>query len=1366
MAENHFLTDGSECKCQFGSTTDKIVVLTQTKDYINDEGGSKKLIASTKDIGVPFQNKTFGSCTVSHSSCVPAVTEWMEFYENVTLTNQGKILTVKSKAKCSVGNAPCIMVVDHGQQAKIKEAHFDQVQPETLTFLNPAAPPAGRHRKEAPKIRNIKLTCPRESNPLHSKKNKQDQIVMLQAGIDESLQFDVEEFANASKCDKALTGWKIVKDHSFDGDAETFEKAGASFKVNFDALGKFRVIAFGSAGDEPEWHRCIDIEVVKNKIEGISIKDAALHGRADRSGNIMLRRGIPVVLQAKYKFSPVSEEDRQHVKALITDRSGAVLASEDADTIQFTPSNTAAEYNVSFTKAADVPEETIVVKKSIKTEANGVIAVKCLNAGETSDHLVRPGTAMTFNVTEIDYGTLVNADPTELSAIQWKLDNVLLPTRGPHLTLPGSMLMAQKKYTVNAFVAGERAGHKEDDWHFTVKRNELVSLEGPTEWLVGKRYTVTAKTLMGYRKELDGPVTWTPADIDTDPLTCAGVYATGIGNFKVTAVLGTSTKVLTAKASLAAVTRWCFTDTANAYKPKAGWNEKLNALITCKEAAGEKVNIHLLEYDSANDSNYIKDLGDATFDSNGDAKITFNTNDIKAALNKLNAEGDYYDLYFGILKKADGIQFADMKTKKIEGKEYYFPSKESNHTNKETGKFVYISSTKEIVSVKFLDSSGYPAYKVYNYGEKITVHIQTKNMAGEEVESTIIENIKDKRDKKIPGSKFKINDTEATNTEINTGVSQFKAGKTPLELNGIRLFYYQLESSKAKTILFPQQIGDDKMFNMGNANYYNHLKLSGIADTMNNILRPLAPVVLGEAYEGTSDNNCGGKFCIQVGSPKSELIREINIRLAGFGGNVPTDVFTPRSERMIRQFQRDYMKVSETGKVCGNVLKAIDEFCETYKFIFSEIKCKCTTKGKVTNDVLLGKATLNNCNGFGDGSNKGKYVKSGNSEKSHAYEHPGLHRSLLFALKAVKFYMDKINTKYKYDSISSGFRCRFHSVFMSTQTTNHMGKALDVLFNYEKGGRAQKQTDLDTIRKDYFEKYLGATYWTKNSNKEKCFGLETYAQGAKTWVHFDVREFDDEHLTDNFFCKIEEIFKGKSIVQIANESGYSNMCNCMGKIAEPVKKSEDAKCKQCKVLEATYRGKEREDFYNEFGSKAVDFMETKGGFNKFKALYFVAQRRQENGFSIDTPGNNPMNIKGNGDIGQIELDTHETLNGKYVAVRDKFANFSSENAGFDGYYKLLKANYPDAFSAVTNDSKSIDDFTNGLEDTGKLGPYATGKAKDNLTGTQQYKKAVKENFEGVLSDYKKWYKCKLTCPSYASQKKQIENDLKLLEELK
>ena len=79
----------------------------------------------------------------------------------------------------------------------------------------------------------------------------------------------------------------------------------------------------------------------------------------------------------------------------------------------------------------------------------------------------------------------------------------------------------------------------------------------------------------------------------------------------------------------------------------------------------------------------------------------------------------------------------------------------------------------------------------------------------------------------------------------------------------------------------------------------------------------------------------GVKILFQKGD-KHEIIREINIRLTGFGGNVPTDEFTERTENMIKQFQRDYMQVEETGVVDMKVIEAIDEFQEKYTISTTE----------------------------------------------------------------------------------------------------------------------------------------------------------------------------------------------------------------------------------------------------------------------------------------------------------------------------------------------------------------------------------------------------------------------------------------------
>ncbi|WP_185147012.1 peptidoglycan-binding domain-containing protein, partial [Chryseobacterium echinoideorum] len=285
-------------------------------------------------------------------------------------------------------------------------------------------------------------------------------------------------------------------------------------------------------------------------------------------------------------------------------------------------------------------------------------------------------------------------------------------------------------------------------------------------------------------------------------------------------------------------------------------------------------------------------------------------------------------------------------------------------------------------------------------------------------------------------------------------------------------------------------------------------------------------VIVGSENINTGGNNCGGKFCIKKGSPKSELIREINIRLAGFGGNVPTDEFTDRTEKMIKQFQRDYMKVPETGKICGNVLKAIDEFQAKYPINFDEIKCKCGS-----------------CTGYGKERNSEEYQNTKILEKHRKYEYPGVHRSLLWCYRASQFYINKdtqLNFKTKW--VESGYRCHDHYIYKRDKTTNHCGKALDIHYNIlSTGQRTKNNDDMNKIRKDIFMKYTGAKQdW--NSGKD-IFYLESF---ATTWIHVDVREFSQEYLTKKYFVKNLSELNGKSIVQLANELGFKDMCSCGG----------------------------------------------------------------------------------------------------------------------------------------------------------------------------------------------------------------------------
>ncbi|WP_026718460.1 glycoside hydrolase family protein [Flavobacterium gelidilacus] len=359
------------------------------------------------------------------------------------------------------------------------------------------------------------------------------------------------------------------------------------------------------------------------------------------------------------------------------------------------------------------------------------------------------------------------------------------------------------------------------------------------------------------------------------------------------------------------------------------------------------------------------------------------------------------------------------------------------------------------------------------------------------------------------------------------------------KIKQVRVVYIQVKDEKYK-VLYSANAAVDKALTT--------LQFSPTAVKM---VENKAAVVVGtQALQGSS---CGEKYCIKK-DDTSELIREVSIRLAGFGGNVPTDVFTDRTEKMIKQFQRDYMKVPETGKICGNVLKAIDDFSLKFDLSttqWSQIKCSCGTKGQKVTSTLREIKELNSCAGFGDNTGKGTY-KTGNEEKNHKYEYPGIHRSLLFGFKTLLFYLSK-NETYKFREISSGYRCRFKNF----TTTNHQGKALDIQFNKDsweiRGAEKRNIAELGKIRDDIFHKYFNAkTSWINGKNN---FCLEPidliYKANGKidknytySWIHFDVREFDSIYLDDKYFCKNKTSLNGKSIVAIAKELGFDKTCAC------------------------------------------------------------------------------------------------------------------------------------------------------------------------------------------------------------------------------
>ena len=409
------------------------------------------------------------------------------------------------------------------------------------------------------------------------------------------------------------------------------------------------------------------------------------------------------------------------------------------------------------------------------------------------------------------------------------------------------------------------------------------------------------------------------------------------------------------------------------------------------------------------------------------------------------------------------------------------------------------------------------------YGENVKLNIHTQNLYNETVtvqvweRDTISDTGHDSKENTLLDTfRIKISNLDGKVSQtVNLNLAwRVKAQKGAFE-GGTHEYYLVASAPQTKTMLSTQTTNVE----------------GKIVNTKVNVTDDVAKTpggnstLVGVGNEQQPENNgCGQKFCIDKSTPANELIREINIRLCGFGGNVPTDTFTDRTEKMIKQFQRDYMKVPETGKVCGNVLRAIDDFCTKYTVDFEELKCKC-----------------NRCTGFGDGSNKGQYLR-GSAEAHHKYEYPGIHRSLLSSLRAVKFYLEK-DGRYRFNKVNSGYRCRHHEEYRKNPTTNHMGKALDLHFNNH-AGRTRSTSDMEIIRKDIFNKYLGAK-WDWKAGQTNIFNLESTAVGAKTWVHYDVREYDAIYLRDNYFAKNLTALNGKNIVTLANELGFRNTCNCI-----------------------------------------------------------------------------------------------------------------------------------------------------------------------------------------------------------------------------
>ncbi|AZB32536.1 DUF4280 domain-containing protein [Chryseobacterium bernardetii] len=139
MSEKHLVCQGAICKCNFGTTPDKLKVNTQSRRYINDKDGKQKLTATHVDIGSTFEKNTFGNCSKKNNTpCTAVVTQWSGYYDKIIIEdNGGMVLLEDSKATCPVGGTDCITIINHGQIAELGPQNMEKADPDVMKELCP-----------------------------------------------------------------------------------------------------------------------------------------------------------------------------------------------------------------------------------------------------------------------------------------------------------------------------------------------------------------------------------------------------------------------------------------------------------------------------------------------------------------------------------------------------------------------------------------------------------------------------------------------------------------------------------------------------------------------------------------------------------------------------------------------------------------------------------------------------------------------------------------------------------------------------------------------------------------------------------------------------------------------------------------------------------------------------------------------------------------------------------------------------------------------------------------------------------------------------------------------------------------------------
>jgi muramidase (phage lysozyme) len=1106
----YFVVHNATCVCNKAenpSQTAKLQVTTHKLVIFNNQQG--KFAATEEDKQFNPPTATFGKCTLKPSSggnlpCqVATAPKWAKSYNKTKVLGKN-ILTEISTLQCTIGGK--ISVKNHGQSNTVTKEHSDNTNKAELAMVNPGvAIPA--NKKEFPSASSItinKIENRTSFIPITSSKEEKSPILLRK---NELCSFT----AKLSEGNSALVSWLVYDGLSGDVSKKIllFEQIGVNFKNAFPKIGSYRVEGFGKPKtDEFESGKynknyldcSLDFEVIVNKLSGTELIASGA-----------FQKGVPISFEAPFLIEPNFEE-LQRLLIYATDGGGNLIldgGNQVGNKYTFTPKNSGAKYSI-LAEYKDDEGKTQVLKVSGETakaaepvipsvpspvpstpskpnipsntpspsvpsappvEQNVVLSIS------HSDEVVRPETPLTF--------TAKTRNANKLDQIKWNLNGKQIGT-GITINVPPVLIIEPGKYVIEAYIVsanayGPGAKKEQDDWHFEVKKNDVVSFSTSSgTFKLGKKLTLTADKFIFKNLAPGEQIAWqvqggesfsNVKSIEITPKTLGYLNVSCKINNNPGVTFGREVKQATVNAI-------DFTDANGVKIKRASWGQKVNISISQTDLENE--NIEVIVSDDKN--TVLKTIKVDKFKSEAIPFVL--DNDIKSKTNEitsLNIKIKCVDL---------DLLFGDL----------IFPS-----TYK-----LEIGDVKEIYNAIFSsDESGKTKISKVNYNNVSFFYGNTRGIKKTEKLFLQLYNIDpNSTEPLLTFSGIAVDDSGIIKQKIN-----WSDIKDKLQLQTIYAVVRE-NDNKGKVLYFSK--GD---FSKAVLTIIKESELPNRPE--NTTPAKVDPPPVPKEKTG----NCNEKYCVKKGD-KSELIRELNIRLAGFGGNVPTDEFTDRTEKMIKQFQKDFMKVPETGKVCGDLLRAVDTYQSAYPLNFKQIRCKCGT-----------------CEGFGKGRAASSY-QVGDDEAHRKFEYPGIHRSVLSAYRASLFYTnrDKGITGLQTYMISSGYRCHDHPQYKKTHTTNHCGKALDILYSRTNGSESKNPGDVVKMRTDIFIKYLNAGVdWV---GPKDIFNLESTRMGAGSWVHVDVREFSQKYLTKNYFVKSNVDFNGKSTVQLAKDLGFEKTCSC------------------------------------------------------------------------------------------------------------------------------------------------------------------------------------------------------------------------------